>query len=227
MLNMLNWAQRRKFVVLVILFVLVALAGTFFILRSNGLSIVSFESQKFTILWTRFFELREGFLDIAALVRNPNNFNVQKIFYSFKIYDKNNILIAIKEGETFAGPLERFVIFEPNIFIGERIPGRVALDLRDIVFLDDQSVSTPKIDILGTEKFIEDNFSRVLVKIKNRENKSLENIQSTIVVFGEDQNAIAVSSANIPFLGIDEERSINFTWPKVLSGIFSTEVFFK
>ena len=224
---MLNWAQRRKFVVLVILFVLVALAGTFFILRSNGLSIVSFESQKFTILWTRFFELREGFLDIAALVRNPNNFNVQKIFYSFKIYDKNNILIAIKEGETFAGPLERFVIFEPNIFIGERIPGRVALDLRDIVFLDDQSVSTPKIDILGTEKFIEDNFSRVLVKIKNRENKSLENIQSTIVVFGEDQNAIAVSSANIPFLGIDEERSINFTWPKVLSGIFSTEVFFK
>jgi len=227
MLNMLNWAQRRKFVVLVILFVLVALAGTFFILRSNGLSIVSFESQKFTILWTRFFELREGFLDIAALVRNPNNFNVQKIFYSFKIYDKNNILIAIKEGETFAGPLERFVIFEPNIFIGERIPGRVALDLRDIVFLDDQSVSTPKIDILGTEKFIEDNFSRVLVKIKNRENKSLENIQSTIVVFGEDQNAIAVSSANIPFLGIDEERSVNFTWPKALNGIFSTEVFFK
>ena len=137
------------------------------------------------------------------------------------------MLIAIKEGETFAGPLERFVIFEPNIFMGERAPGRITLDIRDIVFLDDKSGSVPKIDVLGTEKFIEDTFSGVLVKIKNRENKSLENIQSTIVVLGQDQNAIAVSSANIPFLGIDEERSVNFTWPKALNGIFSTEVFFK
>ena len=224
---MLSWAQKRKFVVWAVLFGLTIIAGTFFILRSGGVSIVPTEPKKLTILWTRFFELREGFLDIAALARNPNNFNVQKIFYSFKIYDKNNILIAIKEGETFAGPLERFVIFEPNIFMGERAPGRITLDIRDIVFLDDKSGSVPKIDVLGTEKFIEDTFSGVLVKIKNRENKSLENIQSTIVVLGQDQNAIAVSSANIPFLGIDEERSVNFTWPKALNGIFSTEVFFK
>ena len=30
----------------------------------------------------------------------------------------DHISLKIKEGETFAGPLERFVIFEPNIFIG-------------------------------------------------------------------------------------------------------------
>jgi len=224
---MLSWVQRRKFVVLAILFVFVLGVAIFLVLPQRVPNEFRLPIEKPSTLWTRLFELRDGFLDVAALVNNPNNLNAQKIFYSFKIYDKNNILIAIKEGETFAGPLEQFVIFEPNIFIGERTPGKVVLDLKDTIFSDDQIVAIPKIDILGTEKFIEDTFSRVSVKIKNRENKSLENIQSTIVVFGEDQNAIAVSSANIPFLGIDEERSINFTWPKALSGIFSTEVFFK
>ena len=224
---MLSWVQRRKFVVLAILFVFVLGVAIFLVLPQRVPNEFRLPIEKPSTLWTRLFELRDGFLDVAALVNNPNNLNAQKIFYSFKIYDKNNILIAIKEGETFAGPLEQFVIFEPNIFIGERTPGKDVLDLKDTIFSDDQIVAIPKIDILGTEKFIEDTFSRVSVKIKNRENKSLENIQSTIVVFGEDQNAIAVSSANIPFLGIDEERSINFTWPKALSGIFSTEVFFK
>ncbi|HEY4521801.1 MAG TPA: hypothetical protein VJH05_01525 [Candidatus Paceibacterota bacterium] len=224
---MLSWVQRRKFVVLAILFVFVLGVAIFLVLPQRVPNEFRLPIEKPSTLWTRLFELRDGFLDVAALVNNPNNLNAQKIFYSFKIYDKNNILIAIKEGETFAGPLEQFVIFEPNIFIGERTPGKVVLDLKDTIFSDDQIVAIPKIDILGTEKFIEDTFSRVSVKIKNRENKSLENIQSTIVVFGEDQNAIAVSSANIPFLGIDEERSINFTWPKALNGIFSTEVFFK
>ena len=224
---MLSWVQRRKFVVLAILFVFVLGVAIFLVLPQRVPNEFRLPIEKPSTLWTRLFELRDGFLDVAALVNNPNNLNAQKIFYSFKIYDKNNILIAIKEGETLAGPLEQFVIFEPNIFIGERTPGKVVLDLKDTIFSDDQIVAIPKIDILGTEKFIEDTFSRVSVKIKNRENKSLENIQSTIVVFGEDQNAIAVSSANIPFLGIDEERSINFTWPKALNGIFSTEVFFK
>lgn len=225
---MLSWAQRRKFVVLAILAGLVLGTGIFLFtyLREPSNNLPP-KSQKLTVLWTRFFEVRDGFLDVAALLRNPNNFRAQKIVYSFKIYDKNNILIAIQEGETFASPLERFVIFEPNISVSERVPGKVLLDIKDTVFLEDQSDLSPKIDVLGTERFLSDIFPRILVQIKNREEKSLENVQSTIVIFGEDQNAVAVSRTLIPFLGIGEERSINFTWPKVFNGVSAVEVFFR
>ena len=179
------------------------------------------------MLWTRFFEIRDGFVDAAALVENPNNFNVEKLKYSFKIYDKNNILIAIKEGEAFAAPFEKFIIFEPNIAISERVAGRVLVDLKDVVFGRNSANFLPKIDVLGTEKFLEDIFPRIIVNIKNRDSQSFRNVQATIVVFDENQNAIAVSRTEIPFLGIGDEMSLVFTWPKSLNGVSYTEVFFK
>lgn len=225
---MLNWAQRRKFIVFAVFLSLALGAAIFFILSvwEQAPSIPP-EAQKLSVLWTRFFEMRDGFVDAAALIENPNNVVAEKITYSFKIYDKNNILIAIKEGETFANPLEKFVIFEPNIGVSERIPGRIVIDIKDIIFKQDFTDSRPKIDILGTKRFLEDVFPRILLSIKNREETSLENIQSIIVLFDENRNAVAVSRTQIPFLVIGEERLLTFTWPRALNGVSSIEIFFR
>lgn len=225
---MLSWAQRRKFSVFLMLFIIAVLVFIFFAFKFyNQQSPLPIEARDINVLWSRLFQFREGFADVAVLLNNPNNISVQKIVYSFKIYDKNNILIAIKEGETFANPLERFVIFEPNIGISERSPQRVVFDLKEVVFSEKKEGSNPKVDILGTEEFFEEVFPRISVKIKNRENKSLENINATIVVFGKDQNVIAVSKTFMPFLAIGEEHLINFTWPKAFGEVFSTELFFR
>ncbi|MEK7559891.1 MAG: hypothetical protein AAB522_01160 [Patescibacteria group bacterium] len=225
---MLSWAQKRKFAVLFIFFALILGISAFFVLSfREPQKVKEPEAEKLSIIWSRFFETREGFVDIAALVENPNNFGAQKLIYSFKIYDKDNILITIKEGETFADALERFIIFEPNIKVNERMPERIIIDIKDAVFQTSFIDLRPKIDILGTEKFFEESFSRVLVNIKSREEKSLENIEATIVISAEDQNAIAISRTQIPFLGIGEERAIAFTWPKNLNGASSIEVFFR
>ena len=225
---MLGWAQRRKLAVFLVLFVLVVAASAFFVFKILKPSAhPPPEGKNLSVLWTRFFEVRDGFVDAAALVENPNNFKVERLVYSFKIYDKNNILIAIKEGETFAGPWEKFVIFEPNIGVTERVPGRIVMDVKNAVFVEDFSYFSPKIDVLSTEKFLDDFSPRILLNIKNRNDKSLENTQSTIVVYGENKNAIAISRTKIPFLGIDEEKSLVFTWPKAVNGAFSIEVFFR
>lgn len=225
---MLSWPQRRKIAAFSIFFILVLSVAIFFILKVAGpASGMPPKAKDLSVLWTRFFEIRDGFADVAALIQNPNNFGAEKLTYSFKIYDKNNILIAIKEGQTFASALERFVVFEPNIPISERIPRRAVVDIKDIIFQVDQIDLRPKIDVLGTEKFLEDAFPRIIVNIKSREEKSLKNIKSTIVVFGENQNVLGVSSTQIPFLEIGEERTLTFTWPRVLSGASSVEVFFR
>ena len=225
---MLGWAQRKKLAVLSILFIFVIIVGIFFLFKIlEQAAPTPPQGRSLPVLWARFFETREGFVDVAALVENPNNFGVEKLNYSFKVYDKNNILIAIKEGETFAGPLEKFVIFEPSISISEREPSRVLIDIQDVIFSPDFAYSRPKIDVLGTEKLLDDVFPRIVVNIKNRGDKSLENTQSTVVVYGEDQNAIAVSRTIISFLGIDEEKSLVFTWLKSINGASSVEVFFR
>lgn len=225
---MLSWTQRRKFVVFFVIFFIAIFIAIFFALKFYKLPTpIPLETREFNILWSRFFKVRDGFVDAVALLENPNYFNAEKIIYSFKIYDKNNILITIKEGETFARPLERFAIFEPNIFLSEREPTKVILDIKNFVFLQSSTDSRPKIDVLSTEKFLEDFFPRVLVKVKNREEKFLENIEATIILFDENQNAIAVSQTHVPFLGLDEERILSFTWPKVVNGVSFVEVFFR
>lgn len=225
---MFTWAQRRKSVVFSLFFLVFIIGAFFFAFKFyNPPPPTPLETRDLDVLWSRFFQFRDGFADIASFVNNPNNFEVQKIVYSFKIYDKNNILIAIKEGETFADPLERFVIFEPNVPTNERVPARIIFDIKEVVFSEKREDSNPKVDVLGTEEFFEDIFSRISVKIKNREGKSLENLRATIVVFGADKNALAVSQTVISFLAIDEERFINFTWPKAFGGAFSTELFFR
>lgn len=225
---MLSWTQRRKLVVFAVFFALALGSTIFFIFNlSEPTPSKEPEAQKLSVLWTRFFEIRNGFVDVAALIQNPNNFGARKVAYSFKIYDKNNILIAVKEGETFLRALERFIIFEPNVPISERIPGKATIDIKDITFQQNYLDPRPKIDVLGTERFLENAFPRILVNIKSREDRSLENIEATIVIFGENQNAIAVSRTQFPFLGIGEERLLTFTWPQALNGVFATEVFFK
>lgn len=225
---MFTWAQRRKLLVFLIFFILAASVTTFFILKIfEPAPPPPLEGFPLSVLWARFFELRDGFVDVAALVKNQNNFAAEKIIYSFKIYDRNNILVAIKEGETFARALEEFVIFEPNINVKERSAGKVILDIKNVIFDENLILTEPRIDVLGTEKFLEDFFPRVVVQIKNREGKFLDNVEATIILFDKIGNALAVSRTKIPFLGIEEERGITFTWPKPISGVSSVNIFFR
>ena len=68
-----------------------------------------------TILWSRVFSVREGSYDAAALVENQNQFLAsKKLVYAFKLYDKDNILVAIRENFTFVNAGEKLIIFEPR-----------------------------------------------------------------------------------------------------------------
>src|SRR3989338_4455956 len=57
-----------------------------------------------TILLSRAFSVRECSYDAAALLDNQNQFLGSKnLVYAFKLYDKDNILIAVRENSTFIG----------------------------------------------------------------------------------------------------------------------------
>ncbi len=214
---------------------LVILAGAIFVL--GGLFIYFFGNGEkeeeilnggdFSILWARFFELRDGLVDLAALIENPNDFSAGKFKYSFKIYDENNILISIKEGESYADPKEKFVLFEPNVAVFQRTPSRVIVDIENIFWQKDLLKERPIIDVLSAEKFLEDIFPRLVLTLKNRGQKTYENVEASVVLWRSEDEVAGVSRTIISKLGIEEERAITYTWPEAISGVLRVEAFFR
>jgi len=83
------------------------------------------ELFKLSVLWARSFEVVPGTYDAVAYVENVNpSAGIKDIFYSFKFYDKENILITERNGHTFISPNEKFAVFENAIDVGQRIPKR-------------------------------------------------------------------------------------------------------
>lgn len=227
---MFTWAQKRQFTVLIIFLVAAILIFGwlfFYFFGENEETGDVLNARDFSILWARFFKLRDGFIDLAALVENPNDFSAGKFKYSFKVYDQNNILISIKEGESYAGPKEKFVLFEPKVAVFQRTPFRVILDIEDMVWEKNFKKESPLIDILGTEKFLEDVSPHLSLKIKNRGQKTYENIETAVVLWKNENEAVGVSRTIISNLNIEEERLINFTWPEPINGILRVEAFFR
>ena len=227
---MLTWTQRRQFTVFAVALIaaILVLAGLFVYFFSGQADKVEvLEGADFSILWARFFKLRDGFVDLSALVENPNNLSAGKFKYSFKIYDSNNILISVKEGESYARPGEKFVLFESNVAVFQRTPARVILDIENIVWEKDSKKEFPVIDILGTERFLEDIFPRLVLTLKNNGQKTYESVEATVVLWTSEDETAGVSRTLISNFKIDEERSITFTWPEAISGVLKVEAFFR
>ena len=178
-----------------------------------------------TILWTRFFPTRQGVFDAAALLENGNQFlKTGKFVYTFKLYDENNVLIAIRENSTFILPGEKFLIFEPNILAENRVPKRALLEPRGVAW--EAGEARPlKIDILKKDILLQDPSSpRLEIKIQNKENQIYKNIEIGAVLLGQEGEVLGVSKTLLDSLDIGEEQNIVFTWPQAVNGVSRADI---
>lgn len=181
-----------------------------------------------TILWTRFFATRQGVYDAAALLENGNQFlKTGKFVYTFKLYDKNGVLIAVRENNTFIWPGEKFLIFEPNILAENRVPKRALLEMRGVTW--EAGEARPlKIDILKRDILLQDQSSpRLEVRIKNQENKIYKNIEIGAALLGQEGEVLGVSKTLLDRLDIGEEKNVVFTWPQAVSGVSRADIFLR
>ena len=184
--------------------------------------------RDFTVLWTRFFKIREeGGYDIAALVENQNQFYAAtKLSYAIKLYDKDNILVSVKEGRTFANAGERFVIFEPNFAVRNRLPARAIVEIREVSWISKEAKPLP-IDILKKDVLLSEIPPRVEARIKNQAAEIFRNIEATAVLYGAAGEAIGASRTILDNLDIHEEARLNFTWPQEIPGVSAVEIYLR
>ena len=170
-------------------------------------------------LWSRALPAREGVYDAVALVENPNfGGGVREISYSFKLYDKNNLLIVEREGETFINPNEQLAVFEGGIMTGERVPARAFFEFTEVPQW--LKVLRNKPDILVKNKKLEGIATRPKLKA-TLVNQTLSNVEDIIVVallFDRDDNLIAVSKTEVDVLRKDSSKDITFIWRQTFKG---------
>lgn len=187
------------------------------------------EIKNLIVHWSKAFKLKDGKYEVASLVENPNIFaGIPSVKYKFNIYDNNNVLIAVKSGETFINPDEKLLIFEGNLDIGEKAPKYVFLEIDSNIKWKRIEDEKPQLVISQKQFLNTEPFPRLTVKIDNKSLMPAENILLSAVLYDNSQNAKAVSITKIDYLPGDSWKEEIFTWPEIfLEEPASIEILFR
>ncbi|MDP3785053.1 MAG: hypothetical protein Q8R12_03170 [bacterium] len=210
----LSWRARRQLTFLAIFagVVILILAVLFFAFRSPATppppSLGT--PQNLIIFWTRFFQIAPGHFEVASFIENPNLLlGTGKLTYRLRLYDPNNILIALKEGETFVNPREKFLIYEPDMETFQRLPARATIEFSDISW---KRIEKERPQLLVARKNFSAQASRLSAVIQNQSLFPVKNIYFAAILADKDANALGVSLARADQIPGEGEREIVFTW---------------
>lgn len=217
-----NWRLKRQLIAIGIfgLFATVIVFGLYFwfgaATRSDEGVKPVYVSESLRLLWSRYFFVRPGVYDVAALLENPNDHAKAAVVpYMFRLFDENDILIAAKEGVGFVNPGERFVMVEPLVATAVRVPKRVSFEIRDIAWEAGEKIVLPV--IVKQKRFETSSIdTTVRVTLANTDVRSGAALEIVSVLADEENNATAVARAAIDPVLAGEEREVVFTWPRVL-----------
>ncbi|MBI2046126.1 MAG: hypothetical protein HYT28_01755 [Parcubacteria group bacterium] len=169
-------------------------------------------------LWSRVLPAGEGMYDAVGFIENPNvHAGIPAIAYTFKLYDKENLLVAERSGKTFINPNERFIVFSGGIRTGTRIPSRAFLMFQTDPVWGQSSEQKPPL-ALQNMKFTAGSHPLIEAAILNRSFSPQKNVIVTAALFDNSGNVFAASETIVNRILPDTSESVFFTWPKAFDG---------
>ncbi len=188
--------------------------------------VCTFQTVDPIVLWSRTFKVTDGIYNAMAVVENPNvGVEAYDVPYSFKIYDKDNIIIYERRGKTDIFSRSTLPVFERTIITNQRIPIRTFFEfVREPKWI---KVTREQLDLFVIDKKLtgEDSYPRLSATIENRTSKLIENIEVSAIIFDADGNAMNVSQTTIDSLLKNSSEQVFFTWPEVFpSKVVRTEI---
>jgi hypothetical protein len=182
-----------------------------------------------TVKWSRFFKVTEGDYNVLAYIENPNlNAVAYNLDYSFKLYDKNGVLLRERFGKTFAPANKIMAVFEPDLQTGNNVPSRVEFSfLSKAVWLKQESMETG----LGISQSVisrEDTAPRLSALLTNKTINQISNIEAIAIVYNAEGNTVAFSRTVIDSIVGKDSLTINFNWPRPFAEAYArTEIILK
>jgi hypothetical protein len=167
-------------------------------------------------MWVRWSKIQSSNTwNILAYGQNPNiGAGAYNVPYSYKIYDKQGILLYENSGVTYIPPSNNFVVFDDNIAIGDKIPGRVDFQFSTSSIIW-QKIQGQELGIMTVSKNLvgTDTKPKLFVTLKNTTTKPIKNIESLAILYDADGNAVAFSKTKTDIIDSGATSDIVFTWP--------------
>lgn len=167
------------------------------------------------VLWSRFVKVNDGVYNVLSYIENPNiNAGADNLDYTFKLYDKDGVLLVERRGRTFTTPNKIMAIFEGDLITQNSIPHRVDFSfLSRAVWVKQEgvesgiSVTKPTFSRLETAP-------RLTVILENKTINQIKNIEAIGIVYNVDGNAIGFSRTIVDSISDRGQVTVNFNWPK-------------
>lgn len=165
------------------------------------------------IIWTRAIKVKPGIYNILAYIENPNiDVGVDFISYTFKIKDKDGVLIYEKKGDTFIPPNKFFAIFEDRVSTGEKIPTKILFEFTGDAIWKKQENKEAGIAVLKKTISNENYLPRVDATLENQTLEPMFKIEAVAIVYDKYDNAVGFSRTFIDKLEKGKSQNITFTW---------------
>ncbi len=165
------------------------------------------------VLWSRAFPVSRGIYNLVAYVQNANvNYIADPVQYSFQVYDKDNVLIALREGYTNVPPTKTFPIFEQSLDAGERVPAKVLFKFNQSLTWNKYTSTRPELTVTEPIVTMSTSTPRITAKVINKTLARLADTEVVAIVYGKNDNAIATSRTFVPVLQSQSEVPVVFTW---------------
>lgn len=171
------------------------------------------KADNLIVLWSRFFEVRTGVYDVAALVENVNlTIGSGAVPYVFELYDTRGEHIVSRPGSTYALANKQFLVFQANLETGIRVPQRVVFRLDPFVwqFMDEQALP---VIISRTVRDFEAERPRLIATLTNNALYDVLNVDVAVVISDASGNAVAVSATHVDKIPDSGTTEAAFTWP--------------
>lgn len=166
-------------------------------------------------VWSRAFLVTEGMYNLVAYVQNPNvEYVAEPTRYIFRVYDKDNVLIGVREGTADVPPTKTFPIFEQGFDTGYREPVSTFFSFIRSVPWKKYQGSLPELEI-ADERITEASTGvRIDAVLINKTINQYMQIEVVAIVYDAEGNAMASSRTFVEKLEGSASAPLVFTWPK-------------
>ena len=164
------------------------------------------------VWWQRSFEIAPGVYNAVARIENSNiNSAVFRVKYVFRLYDKANVVIASREGETNIPSRQIFYVFEGGLATGERLPVKATFEfILPLNWIVKEAVIP--LSITGQVLSKASTTPRLDAILRNSGGDDLFNVEVIAALFDADGNAINVSKTIVDSVRSESVSPLFFTW---------------
>ncbi|MCA9352431.1 hypothetical protein KC866_03545 [Patescibacteria group bacterium] len=176
------------------------------------------EINNLVVWWERPFQVAPGVYNTVAYIENQNlSSGIQELFYEFRLYDRDNILVAEPvQGSTFIEPNKRSAVFASGINTGDNEAYTVFFHINDVQNWNRVSQDySYNLFTIGEPTLTNQTVApKLSALVRNESFINFENVPVVAILYNQKGNAIAASQTFIDILNQGTQEQVFYSWPE-------------